>query len=423
MRTKTKITLLLLSIACMAAAVFAGCNVGEDTLDEYLDRYDAKGQCVTYYGNGGTFNGNSTKTQMDVYYKADSPIIAEEQKKFSVKRNNFTFDAWYYGELNGNEPVLDSDGNLVLTSKKVGKNDKIAKDEHKYVGAKWNANVNLEVYLVTQTEGFELELANGAKYKTGDLIKTSNFGNAIDYGLSERRDAVTASNATFLSFYEDAECTKLIETVKKPTEANADNVKVYAKYIEGKWTVVRSRFDVSDMLNNASVGGNYYLFPNDGNNEIDCTGTVTLLSSYAFNINIEGNGVTLRNLTFESSGISGGPYSILGKLGANARISNLTLKDVTASVTAKGDLNGLYAVMHGDDGAEVSGLKIENLSLSITSSSHIDNIQNNDTANWLFGGYPTDDEYAQKGGITVENATLTLNGEKLADNISKKQED
>ena len=65
-------------------------------------------------------------------------------------------------------------------------------------------------------------------------------------------------------------------------------------------------------------------------------------------------------------------------------------------------------------------MKIENASLSVTSASLILNIQNNNTDNWLFGGYETDDKYlTENAGIKVTAATLKINGEVLAENISK----
>ncbi len=402
----------------MAVALIAGCSMGEGTLSDYLKENGAENQCVTYYGNGGTFNENNTKTVMDVYYKPDSYIVSTQQKKFSVNRSLYDFDAWYYGQLDGEgNPVLDKNGHLVLTSKKLGEKEKIAAGEHKYVGAKWNAKVALDVYLVT--DGFNIT-SGETVYKNGDLLKTVNFGSDSSYGLSEKTDAVAAKDATFLSFYSDKECTKPITNVKKPVEADAENVKVYAKYLEGKWTVVRNSTNVVTMFNNSSNGGNYYLFTTNANNEIDCGGRSIALSSYNFNINIEGNGVTLRNIKFKSEGISGGPYSIFGKFTAGARIRDLTLKDVEVSATVKSDLNGLYLVMHGNDGADISGLKLENISLSVTTGSLILNIQNENTDNWLFGGYDTDDKYiAEKGDISVSNASLKINGKDLAVNISK----
>ena len=418
MEIKTRIKLSIILIVCMFAALTAGCVMGEGSLDDYLKDNGAEIQCVTYYGNGGTFNENDTKTVMDVYYKPDSYIISSQQEKFSVNRIFYDFDAWYYGQLDGEgKPVLDKDGNLILTSKKLGDKEKIAAGEHKYVGAKWNAKVALEIYLVA--DGFDVT-SGDTVYKNGDKLKTVNFGSDKYYGLSEKTDAVAAKDATFLSFYSDEACTNPITSVAKPGEANAENVKIYAKYLQGKWTVVRNATNVVTMFNNSSNGGNYYLFTSEPNGEIDCTGRKISLSSYNFNIKIEGNGVTIRNLKFESLGISGGPYSIFGRFAAEAKIKDLTIKDIEVSVTAKSNLNGLYLVTHGNDGADISGLKIENASLSVTSASLILNIQNNNTDNWLFGGYETDDMYlTEKAGIKVTAATLKINGEVLAENISK----
>ena len=118
MEIKTRIKLSIILIVCMFAALTAGCVMGEGSLDDYLKDNGAENQCVTYYGNGGTFNENDTKTVMDVYYKPDSYIISSQQEKFSVNRIFYDFDAWYYGQLDGEgKPVLDKDGNLILASK------------------------------------------------------------------------------------------------------------------------------------------------------------------------------------------------------------------------------------------------------------------------------------------------------------------
>ena len=422
MKFKTKMILLTATIIGAGAMTFAGCKIGEMTMDDYLSSNGVTDQCVTYYGNGGTFKSNS-RDSVDVYYKPNSPIITTNGlSNFEFIRLNYTFNGWHYVEVDADgKPVLDENGDAKLQSP-ISSTITIKENQHLYVAANWLKNVELEVYLVT--DGFTVT-ANETTYKSGDLIKTtSSFG-----ALSQSQHAVSTSDATFLCFYEDEECTKPIQTVSRPTDLASENVKIYAKYLQGKWTVVSNSNAVLNMFDKYAEGGKYYLFTPNGSNTITYTGRDIALKSGDCNITIEGNGVTVENLSFANTRMSGGNYAILGNLTKDASIKDLTLKNVKVSAGVQSGSLHLYLLAHGYAGAKISGLVFDGVKYDISapSTAHILNIERGTATtdeNWLFGGLDTDDKFiAEVGGVQVKNATLTYTVDRVAttvaENISK----
>lgn len=419
MRTGRLKVITVLAATAAAACLFAGCKIGEMKPDEYLSQNDAADQCVTYLANGGTFNDIADFTKMDVYYKADSYIMTEAEG-FKISRTNYIFEGWYYVEP-------DESGIVQTLGKRVEVGDRIASGEHKYVIANWNAEIAIDVYLVA--DGFDVkQTVDGEEvtYKNGDLIATHNFGTSDEYGLSGTQ-AIKADNATYLHFFADEACTKPITSVTKPAEGVDTNVKVYAKYIEGDWTVVSTARNVYDMFTNAGFGGNYYLFTPDASNVINYgRQTAVSLKTGAFNANIEGNGVTIDGISFTGR-VTTGTYSALGNLSKTSSIKNLTLKNVSVDVTVSGRIINLYLFNHGvENGAKIENLKLDTVNMNIVcpQTTIIENIQLigdvYSTGNWMFGGKNSDDEFIQAmGGISVKDASLTINNKKAVENISK----
>ena len=422
MKRKTKVKLLILSVACLSATLIAGC--GELTKEEYLKKNDAENQSVIYFANGGKFKGD--RDEMELYYKADSPIMlepdADSKNRFKVERTDYTFDAWYYTMVGSDgKLMLDADGNPVYGAK-VDATDKIGAGEHKYVIAKWNANIAIDVVLVTDG----ITVTDGEKtYNSGDIINTLNFGTSETYGFSEANTGLTSPNATYLYMFEDEECTKPINAIAKPASGD-ENVKVYAKYIDSKWTVVSNARAARNMLNASS--GNYYLFTPDGNNVINCNSETVQWkdASHSSSIVIEGNGITLENVKLNAQGISGGEYSMLGKLTADASIKDLTIKNASLTANVRSGTVEFYAFcLNAEDGATLENVAIDGLTVTVSgaSSASFTNLEVENIDNWLFGGYTTDDNFIEKFGIKAEGLTLKFKGETVFDNISKSQED
>lgn len=439
MKTRTRIKLLIFLIASFAVCLFAGCKIGEMTKDEFLKQNNAENQCVTYFANGGSFNDTAARTKLYIYYQANSYIMCSETNNFKVARTNFTFDAWYYIDVDGDgNPGYDADGNIILSTRKLEPTDRVPENKHLYVAAGWNANVAINIRLVTES-GFEIEDKDGKKYKSGDVINTVNFGAFSSYNLDGKYDALETVNATYLYFFKDKECTEPIVTVNKPTEGDAEFVDVYAKYIEGEWNIVRTPADVRSMFiysyDNTRRCPNYYLFTADNSGVIDCESENAVgLANSTFAINIEGNGVIIDNLKFsnvQSTALTGGKNSILGKLGASSAIKNLTLRNVTLTAQARSGNPEICVVCSGyEEGTKsenFAGFNIENVTAQLSSASGatIYNIQGR-TDCWLFGAYGelTDDEFAQEfTGVTVSGASLIVNNETVVENKSINKED
>lgn len=427
MISKTKIKILMALFVCIAASLIAGCGIGEQTVDEFLNGKDAKNQIVTYYANGGSFNSMGELVVKDMYYQPNSYILTdfENTANISVSRSNYVFDGWYYVALteDGN-PVYEDEANSIvaLTDQKVDQY-LIQENEHIYVGAKWVMDLHLDVILVCDGTATD---ANGVTYKSGDIIASKYYGTNGTLSLTDT-SPWTATGHTFLQYYYDEACTELYdgETLKRPTDESADNEVIYAKYIEGNWTIVKTASQVTTMYNSSASEKSFYIF-----NDIDCTGTKLSLNPGACKFTVEGNGHTISGLSFALSSISGNEsYALFGKISSSASIRNLTLKDITVTVSVKTGMPSIYLVCSDIDeqadcfdnvvidGAEVS--------ISYPSDVKIINIQQIngvfDSSNWLFGGVEsggatTDEAFLAKyDGITLNNVKLTVNNETVVE--------
>ena len=180
------------------------------------------------------------------------------------------------------------------------------------------------------------------------------------------------------------------------------------------------------MFANVASTSNYYIL-----NDIDCSANTFAPVSGSFNCTIEGNGHTLRNLNFSTTGISSGAnVSMLGRLSSTAKISNITFENVNVNLeTASGVIvGGLYLVCGGiDEGAQLSGVKFNNANLTFRDASKQSavvnlcrytteivggqqkiNVIEYLTDNWMFGGLETDAAFMQKYGVTVNGYSLKV---------------
>lgn len=446
MKSKTKIKILVALSVCMAASLVAGCKIGEQTKDEYLEANNAT-EWYTYFSGAEEAEFKNGKGEMDIYYPENSYFICTEATangNFTVSREHYIFAGWYYTDVDDEgKPIKDADGNYVYNpANYIDPTDLNAKTttggKHTYLIAKWVADVAFDVYLVTDDKNFEVKGENGETYKSGDKVATHNFSSTGAFGLIESHSGIKATNATYLYFYADEQCTQPITSVTRPEQEEggeeAENVKIYVKYIEGNWTVVSTARQVCAMFNNSYRNAGYYLFLPNGGTEIDCQSeNAVFLKSDSFGIQIEGNGITVKNLRFTDTNVNSAfNYSILGKLSSTASIKDFTLKDVTVEARSAGDCGEMYLVSTGyEDGAQLSNFAIADISfkISLPNGKLIENIQKDgdgvyDSSNWLFGGFGSDDEFIDAvSGIKLSGASLTVkegnNEQTVVENISK----
>lgn len=140
------------------------------------------------------------------------------------------------------------------------------------------------------------------------------------------------SNHTLLGFYYDAEYTTPV-TFPYVHAMNDDQPveTVYAKFIEGTYTVVTKASD----LRTVSVGGKYYLM-----NDIDMSSEPGATFPDSFSGEIIGNGHVISNLTVEKLQTRTGEYyGLFNSLTKSAILKDVTFENLKVTVTLGETLN------------------------------------------------------------------------------------
>lgn len=428
MKFATKIKILIVLAVCMIATLISGCSVGQKTWDKFLKEQNAYDKCVTYSASGGIFNDNANRILLNVYYKEENEAILDDFSSangLSIKRSGYVFNGWVYAQLDSDgNPVYDEKGYLVPTDDAVDTSVPVTltAGQHLYVCAVWVLDVRVDVILVIDGDTDktkEITGADGNKYKTGDPIDSKIFTTGGTVTINSSTSSTASTDYTFLQYYKDEACNEVMSgTITRPEDGV--NPKVYAKYIEGVWTVVRNSSQAASMLNNPVDGAKYYLYTDDGSKIIDCSRNGFSLKRYnsgnPFKVNctIAGNGVTIKNLDFKTTTVNQGQIcSIFGVFGSNADISDLTIENIKVAINARGSITAYLVGENIEDGAKLNNVTISDASLAITisASNTINNIQkvedSYDTSNWICGG--------GVNSITVNGATLTINGEAVVE--------
>ena len=469
MKTKIKSLIILIAIFAVSliAGIVSGCNIGELTAQDLADKMGMDAY-VTYYANGGSFvDGTSTdeKAYRYVYYVSGNPIYnipyvnqsdIKGNKGLAITRANYTFAGWEYCELDENgKPILtDEKGEIryeVLETGTASIKDEqgireeserskrffatssgekvfnsgnvvIEKGKHLYLVATWMPDVVLEYHLVTDkpitvVKTNEDGSSTTETYKTDDIVKTENFSSNSKQ-LNPNKAPETFEGFTYINLFWDKECTEPVGLNKSIDKQENENSVIYAKYLSGEWTPVKTEMDALNMFQ-ATGDKNYFLVYN-----IDCSNMSFVLKdqlSGSFNGIIEGNNKTVSNIKVTSILRNAGTFSLLGNLGETAQIKNLNISNVTLTLTANADIS-LYAIFGTGiaEGAVIENVSLTDLTVNITKQAGIliDNIQMLDSGeyeidNWLYGAYSTDAQFIEVYGEIVKNATLIINGETI----------
>lgn len=425
MRKKTKFRLAAgLLILLGATLIAAGCRVGQPTHEEVQDKYGIRSS-VTYFSNGGSFNesGGSLRRKY-IEYQENAPVInvgVDEVSGLSIQRSGYVFDGWYYAELDENgEPIVITEEPLEVESsdREVEFPIRIPAGEKWYICAHWMKDVELEIRLVSDSPiSVQQEDAEGqmqtVTYETGDVIRTQSFGTQSYIDVSSNAP-IASIDSTFLRLYSDEVCeTPFSGRIEKPQ--NGENAVLYAKYIEGIWTIVRTPSEVSSMLGNTVLSSNKYYIDAD----IDCA-SVSFGNHAAFNCTIAGNGHTISNLTFTASNInSNNTVSPFGTFGARASVTGLTLKNINVEYKLRPNVTAveLYAFAEGaNDAAILEDVVIDGLhaKFELPEGAIVGNLPfangSYGKTNWMFGGRRTDEAFLEAfPGITVKDATCVIN--------------
>lgn len=449
--TKRIKLLSIIILGVIAAACFAvGCRVGTPDREQILASY--QGGHVTYYANGGCFNRNTSMSVRELYFKGDNvPFfdISESTDGIDVMRSGYDFMGWYLPETDEDGivytlastgervyPLTDANGNVLTDSTEVrplfhrdGVDEQIlekdvlvqpsdtaidsgtliAADEDLIVCAQWRMSLRFVFKLVVdepRTEGYEY---NGETYYDGDIISTLSFGNEQTNNPGDS-SSVIFNGMTFVANYADEACTEFVGTYDRDDiEEDQTDIVIYSKYIEGSWTIIRNKVSsVTSMFNGLNTSKNKYYIIED----IDVSST-TINASWGTSAVIEGNGHTISGIKITLSAVNNGDTvsPVFDRIYSTAVIKNLTLKDITITVTGKGGLT-FYAICSAvESGAVIQNLTIDGVTatVKIPSTSEVDNAKNGDRSNWLFGGKSTDEAFCSAYGVTLKGEnTLTI---------------
>ena len=398
-KTKSKLLVLLASIA--AAFLLGGCSFGE-SFDEVIAGKNLVAQ-VTYYSNGGSFEG--TSTQKDLYYQSGKKalnigVVTPSNGSVEIARNNYVFDGWYYAVLDeeGKPIYADEDKKLYQLGDKVDFSVPLQEGDHWIVVAKWLAAVKVNVVLVCDKDAsIPVKVKEGEEaisYKNGDVVEVRPYDTAdqvVNPGDGKAPFSMSGKDYTFVDYYADAACTKLVQW---PIKKQEEDVNVYAKYIKGEWEVVRTPKDVSDMFNSISAGKRYWLVK-----DVDVTGRKISAKS-TFDGEIQGNGYTISNLSVQKSKITGGStVSLFGDIQATAVIENLTLANLQMDYSLQSSpVSIYYAFASIAEGAKIANVKLSGKMTVTKGEGHIITTFGDGYANCLYGGYASDAEYLEQTG-------------------------
>ncbi len=413
MKKKHKGKLLVLLASLAAVFMLGGCSFGESFEDALANR-NLEAQ-VTYYSNGGAFEGSSNKK--DMYYKSGLKALnigvdSVTNGTAQITRENYQFGGWYYAVLDkdGNPVYEDAEKKTYKLGEPVDFSQSLEKGDHWIVVARWIANVKVNVMLVCD-EGLSIpvEVKEGEEavsYKNGDVVETRVYDTAdkvVNPGDGKAPFAFDDDEYTFVDYYADAACTK---PVQWPIQKQEEDVTIYAKYLQGEWDVVRTVKDATDMFNGITAGKRYWLA-----RDVDLSGK-KLAAKSMFDGEIQGNGFKISNLTVMKSKITGNSrVSLFGDIQATAVIENLTLDNLTFTYSLQSSPVEIYFVFTSiAQGAKITNVKLSGQMTISKAETHIIANLAAGYENCLFGGYSADEEYlteTNNGGFTVEGEPET----------------
>ena len=342
MRKRLKCKLIALGAALASLFILGGCKLGE-SLADVKTKYALTSQ-VTYYANGGLFE--QTKSVKNLYYKADTKAIdiTPDSKiaNISLKYDGFDFLAWYHAETDENGEIVYADEEKtvpVMSDTLADFSKPLENGEHWTLVADWAKQARVNFILVSDdlADGESVKFDDEKSVANEELIREYKFeGDSLRKIKADNFLPAEDSGYTFVQLYKDKECTpeSLMTDSDWPIARTETDVNLYAKYIKGTWSILETADDVEDMFGAEgelySASKRYYQIA-----DIDCA-DVQIDPNASFNCEWQGNGFKIKNLTVKKESIgNNSTVSFFGKIGASAKIENVTFEDINVQyVTA-----------------------------------------------------------------------------------------
>ncbi len=449
MKRKLKRTLILVFLAIASLFIFAGCSFKYSTRQEVVDDYGLEA-AVTYYGNGGVFeNSLNTKT---IDYMSGQPAINigvdEMSPQRTIKRDEYDFNGWYYVVLDaeGNPTYTDDTKTYYALGDEVDFTRLLEVGDHWYIAASWKSKTKVQFKLVIE-EGAKIPNpdanAEQKEFANGDVFRVASFNGDGTYPYPSeffgfKQDDFTRPY-TFVEYYADAACTTLANW--PAVQQDKDSV-VYAKYLvgawtvvkdkagvpfdylegewtivrdaegnptqylEGKWTVVNTAKELTEMLDSIQ----YNEVDCDGywiNQDIDMSNELERAPFINFNGVIHSNGATIKNLKFKKTGVANAATtSIFGKIGDKAQLVNVNFENLTfACASSSQYFNAYFLFENLSEKARIENVTVSgtlDITISKKNGTYVANLMDANLtmnyANYLFGGYTTDESYVTASG-------------------------
>ena len=419
MKNKCKKLLIVFLTVFAAICTLAGCKLGE-SFDDVIKDNKLVSQ-VTYLANGeqAIFTPNYSKERNLYYAENTKPLNIGTDGSLGIEYDGYEMLGWYYVALDEAEKPITTGSYTYndeicylyqLTDQKVDFSQPIPKDSHWIIAAKWtkisrvnvvlvhedeNASVAVDTKKLTQDSPLYDEATNSYKsmVKNGDVIQAYRYEDDGRLTSLPKNPITVVSNAhTFIEYYADEACTQKVAFPLMKTDV--DQI-VYAKYVTGNWTVVKTADGVKAMFNALVDGKRYYFL--DGA-EIDCTG-VTVTASYFTGCEIKGNGAVIKNLTMDTR-VERDEVAMFGKIEQTAIIENIAFENLamTYRLTTR-DASVYFAFTQLQDGASITNVTLQgSLTIVKPDSKTVDNLFDVDGnmvyTHCLFGEpYESDESY------------------------------
>ena len=323
--TKRHLTLFAVIILALTLMLtLSGCAGEEDVFE---------GKCtVTFELNGGTLDirTSSVDTKIKYAYEMGTKILdVSKLDGYSLTKSGCVFTGWYTSE--SCDP-----------------------------GDEWDFDTYIDTDTVTLYAGWEKAIVHSFTIYYVDGENEVSVGSynvkAGDRFEDWRKYAEKRENFTLNGYYQDPECTIPWDfTTTHPGGEGDLDIKVYANYIPGEWTLVSDANTLRSALN---AGSNVYLTDN-----VDFAGAEVSFGSYSGTF--EGNGYTVSNFKIKkTSSLRYPACSIFTALENGAAIKNVAFVGVEYDLTGI-NLEAVTAVKLALLAVEASGdVTVEAVSVS-----------------------------------------------------------